>query len=181
MEEFLAEGKCKLKLVKGDLTALKVDAIVFYAEPSLALGAGFGTAITVRGGPSIKKELEGLGPLQTGQVVTTNAGKLEADYIIHAVGPRFQEDALEEKLRRTVENVLIEASRLSIRSIAFPPMGTGFYGIPLEMCAQILVETLRNFIQPETSLEEVVICVLDNREQKPFAERLQNTLQEAVI
>jgi O-acetyl-ADP-ribose deacetylase (regulator of RNase III) len=106
---------------------------------------------------------------------------LEADWIIHAVGPRFQEDSLEEKLRRTVESVLIEASKLNIKSIAFPPMGTGFYGIPLEMCARVLVETVRNFIRPDTSLEEVVICVLDNREEKPFAERLQNSLQEAVI
>ena len=57
----------QIELIKGDITLLEVDALVFYAEPNLELGSGFGTAISIRGGPTIKKELEELGPLETGE------------------------------------------------------------------------------------------------------------------
>jgi len=180
MEEILAGGKRKLVLIKGDLTDLDVEAIVYYAEPDLVLGAGFGTAISVRGGPGIRKELEGLGPLKTGQVAVTAAGKLKAGWIFHAVGPRFQEAGTEEKLRLTIANVLREASSRGIRSLAFPPMGAGFYGIPLEMCARVMVENIRTHLAGETSLEKAIICVLDNREFHPFRQQLQTALEEAV-
>ena len=181
MEEILAQGKCKLVLMKGDLTDLDAEAIVFYAEHNLELGSGFGSAISVRGGPSIKKELDEKEPIETGEVAVTGAGNLKADFIIHAVGPRFQEHNMEEKLRKTIENTLIEATVKQIKTIAFPPMGTGFYGVPLEMCSRVLVETIRNFVPVDSSLEEVIICVLDSREYKPVAAQMEKTLERAVI
>ncbi len=181
MEEILAFGKRKLILIKGDLTNLEVEAIVFYAEPNLELGSGFGTAISVRGGPSIKKELKKLDPLETCQVATTTAGNLKAELIIHAVGPRFQEPDMEKKLRKTVENVLTEASGKRVKTIAFPPMGAGFYGVPLEMSGQVLVGTIRSFLEKDTSLEEVIICVLDTREFLPFQKQMQVPVEEAVL
>jgi len=181
MEEILLDGKCRLVLIKGDLTDLEVESIVFYAEPNLELGSGFGSAISVRGGPSIKKELETLSPLETGQAVITSAGKLKAEYIIHAVGPRFQELDMEEKLRKTMEKTLIEASAKNVKSIAFPPMGTGFYGVPIEMSARVMIEAFRSFVPINTGLEKIIICTLDNREYNPFAEQMQVSLEEVVI
>ena len=91
-----------LRLIRGDITEIEVDGFVFYAQPDLALGSGFGGAISVRGGPGIQKELDELGPVETGGVVVSGAGKLHADFIVHAVGPRFNEEDTEGKLRTTV-------------------------------------------------------------------------------
>ena len=85
-----------LRVVKGDITDTEVEAFVFYARSDLQLGAGFGNAIAVRGGQSIQKELETLGNVELGESVVTEAGKLKAKYIVHAVGPAFQEEKIEE-------------------------------------------------------------------------------------
>jgi O-acetyl-ADP-ribose deacetylase (regulator of RNase III) len=85
-------GRAVIRLVKGDITEQDVEAFVFYARPDLTLGSGVGTAISVRGGPTIQKELADLGPIAVGHAVVTGAGNLRAQWIIHAVGPRFQAD-----------------------------------------------------------------------------------------
>ncbi|MDH4351601.1 MAG: macro domain-containing protein, partial [Gemmatimonadota bacterium] len=77
-----------IRIVRGDITELDVDAFVLYANPDLTLGSGFGTVISVRGGPDVQKELAGFGPVAVGEVVVTGAGDLRARHIIHAVGPR---------------------------------------------------------------------------------------------
>jgi len=161
-----------IRLVKGDITLLEVQAFVFYAQHDLQLGSGFGTAITLRGGGSIQEELTPLAPVQTTDVVITAAGKLGCDYILHAVGPRFQEDDIEGKLRTTVLNCLREADAKGVTSLAFPAMGAGFYGIKLPVCAEVTLRAVRDYVSQETSIKEIVICLLDNREYKPFAEFL---------
>jgi O-acetyl-ADP-ribose deacetylase (regulator of RNase III) len=161
-----------LRLIRGDITELDVDGFVFYAQPDLALGSGFGGAISVRGGPSIQKELDELGPVETGGVVVTEAGKLQAGFIVHAVGPRFNEDDTEGKLRTTVLNSLKAAEEKGAKRIAFPPMGTGFYAVPLDICARVMIETINAYLEGETGIEEVVICVVDQRELTPFEAQL---------
>jgi O-acetyl-ADP-ribose deacetylase (regulator of RNase III) len=161
-----------VRLVRGDITELDVDAFVFYARPDLALGSGFGGAISVRGGPEIKKELDPLGPIQTGEVVVTGAGKLKATFIIHAVGPRFNEPDTEAKLRTTVLNSLAAADRKGAKRVALPPMGAGFYAVPLDLCARVMVEAMHDYLEGETSIEEVLLCVMDQRERTPFAAQL---------
>lgn len=162
----------QIELMIGDYTLLEVDVLVFYAQPNLELGSGFGTAISIRGGPTVKKELEGLGPVETCQVVITGAGKLKAKQIIHAVGPRFQEENTEEKLRETILNTLKSAEEAAARTIAFPPMGTGFYGIPLDLCARLLVQCVSGFLKTSSTLERAIICVQDSREYEPFRKEL---------
>jgi len=152
----------------GDITDLEVDAFVFYAEHSLKVGTGFGTAISTRGGPTIQKELDELAPLATGEVVVTEAGKLKAKHIVHAVGPRFQEEDIESKLRTTVTNSLIAADSKQIKILAMPAMGAGFYGIPLPDCARIMIETIKGHLEGSTGIKEVILCVLDSREYGPF-------------
>ena len=157
-----------VRLEKGDLTAMEIEAIVFYASPDLQLGSGFGSAIAARGGPAIQEELNKTGNLPVGEAVITEAGRLNSDFIVHAVGPRFQEKDTEAKLRTTMQNAIDAANKKGIKKIAFPPMGRGFYGIPLDTCAKIMVEEINNKMANGSSLEEVVICVLDNREYKAF-------------
>ena len=160
-----------IRLEKGDLTAMEIEAIVFYADPGLVLGSGFGSAISARGGMSIQEELKQHGTVSTGEAVITSAGALNSSYIIHAVGPRFQEDGTELKLRQAVKSAIQISEENNIRKLAFPPMGTGFYGIPLDLCAQVMLEEIKNHLNRNSQLEEVVICVLDNREFAAFRKR----------
>jgi O-acetyl-ADP-ribose deacetylase (regulator of RNase III) len=161
-------GRTFVRLVKGDITDLEVDAFVFYAQPNLALGSGFGTAISVRGGPSIQSELQGLGPLATGKAVVTAAGKLKAQYVIHAVGPRFQEEDTERKLRKTVLAALELANEKGVARLAVPAMGAGYYGIPANLCARVMLEALQAYLRNPTGIEEIVICVLDTPQYQAF-------------
>ena len=164
--------KSILKVDKGDLTTLDTESIVFYAQPDLKLGSGFGNAISVRGGPSIQAELSKLGSLSVGEAVITGAGELKSKFIIHAVGPRFQEPDTEEKLSKTIRSVLNIAEEKGIKRIAFPPMGTGFYGIPLDVSADVMLREISNHLSGDSNLNEVLICVMDNKEYSAFQKNL---------
>lgn len=172
MSDSITVNGSQLRLIRDDITALDIECFVFYARPDLKLGSGFGTAISVRGGPSIQEELSSLGPLAVTEVVSTAGGELKAKLIIHAVGPAFQEEHVERKLRATITNVLTEAERKGVIRIAFPAMGAGFYGVPLDVCADVMIGTISEYLSTSQSSLEVIICVLDNREFKPFRERL---------
>jgi O-acetyl-ADP-ribose deacetylase (regulator of RNase III) len=170
MADILEVNGRKLRLVKGDITDLEFESFVYYARHDLALGSGFGTAIAQRGGPEVQGELKRLGSLQTTDVVVTSAGGMKAKYIIHAVGPRFQEEDLENKLRTTIRNSLKTAEDSGIRQVAFPPMGAGFYGVPLETSAKLTLETIRDHLSGDAKLTDVAVCLLDDRELKLFRE-----------
>jgi O-acetyl-ADP-ribose deacetylase (regulator of RNase III) len=157
-----------VRLVRGDITELEVDAFVFYATDDLALGSGFGGMIGMRGGASIQKELDDLKPLPALQVVFSGAGKLKAEFILHANGPKFREDDIEEKLATTMVNCLEAAKEKGIKTLAFPAMGAGYYGVPAPVSAKVMLEALRESLRSGSSLSEVTICVLDGPQFKAF-------------
>lgn len=167
-------NETNVRLEQGDLTAMEIESIVHYATSDLVLGSGFGSAIAARGGASIQAELKTLGSLDTGESVVTSAGGLNSSYIVHAVGPRFQEDDTEQKLDKTVKSALQAASEKGITKIAFPPMGSGFYGIPLNTCAKVMFGAIKEFLSQGSSLKEIIVCVLDNREYRVFQEEWEN-------
>jgi len=172
MPEAVVEGRrinrSVVRLIRGDITDLEVDAFVFYAQPDLALGSGFGGAIGMRGGASVQKELDELGPVATGEAVVSGAGKMKAEHIIHAVGPRFQEEDIEARLRTTMQSSLRCAEETTVRTLAFPAMGSGYYGIPPDLSAKVMLEALKDHLGGDTSLTEVVICVLDTPQYNSF-------------
>jgi O-acetyl-ADP-ribose deacetylase (regulator of RNase III) len=161
-------GSTLVRLSREDITELEVDAFVFYAQHDLALGSGFGGMIAVRGGASIQKELDEMAPVADLDAVVSAAGNLKAEHIIHAVGPRFREDDIEPKLLATMENCLLRAEERSMKTLAFPAMGAGYYGIPAPVSAKIMLEGLRNHLNSDTTLQEVTICVLDAPQFKAF-------------
>jgi O-acetyl-ADP-ribose deacetylase (regulator of RNase III) len=161
-------GDTLIRLVKGDITELEVDGFVFYAQPDLSLGSGFGGMIAVRGGPSIQKELEELGPVPHLGAAVSGAGNLKAHHIIHAVGPKFREEDTEPKLLTTMENTLRLAEEIGLKTLAFPAMGAGYYGIPASVSATVMLKALENHLTGVTSLEEVVLCVLDAPQLNAF-------------
>lgn len=164
-----------ISLKKGDITDFDVEAFVYYAQSDLKLGAGYGNAIAVRGGPSIQKQLDEIGDLEVGEATITDAGNMKSKYIIHAVGPKFQEEDTESKLERTVINSLKRAEEKGIKQVAFPPMGAGFYCIPLSVCADVMLSTFKKYLQNSTAIEEIIVCALDKREYEPFQKRLETS------
>jgi O-acetyl-ADP-ribose deacetylase (regulator of RNase III) len=175
----MSEGKkiknCTLQLIQQDITDFEVEAFVFYAQSNLALGAGYGSAIARRGGPSIKSELDRIGSLPVTEAAITAGGSLKAKYVVHAVGPEFQEEETEAKLRATLMNALKLAEEKGIRQIALPLMGVGFYGIPLAACSKVMMDTIGEYLSQGSEMREIVICANDAREYRAF----QNAFQSA--
>ena len=157
-----------VRLVRADITELEVDAFVYYAQADLALGSGFGGMITVRGGASIQKELDEMAPIAELETVVSGAGKLAAEHIIHVVGPRFREDDIDAKLLIAMENTLRAAEEKGIKTLAFPAMGAGYYGIPALVSAKVMLTALEDHLREGSGLEEVTICVLDGPQFKAF-------------
>jgi len=163
-----------ISLAVGFITDMRnMDGLVYYARPDLKLGSGFGTAISIQGGPKVQEELKKIGGAGITDVVVTGGGNLQTRCILHAVGPRFQEEDSEEKLRKTMLNALRKAEEHALEKIAFPAMGAGFYGIPLDVCARITIGTVKEFLEKAKELKEVVFCLRDSRELKVFQEYLQ--------
>jgi len=167
-------NKTLIKLQQGDLTTLPVDAWVFYARENLDIGSGYGTAITMRGGVAVRNELKEIGSIKMGEAVITTAGEMKAKHIIHACGPKFQEPDLEKKLRDCMVSSLKVANDNGIKTLAYPPMGTGFYGVPLELSAKVMIDTFKDFLRGETPLEEAIICVIDYRDYLPFKKKMES-------
>jgi len=167
-EPKITVGGTVVRLIRGDITELEVDAFVFYATEDLLLGSGFGGMIAVRGGASIQKELEELAPVAPLTAVISGAGKLKADHIIHAVGPKFREDDIESKLRATMGNCLRLADERGLKTVAFPAMGSGYYGIPAPDSAKVMLEAFGSHLGEGAGLTEVTICVLDSPQYKAF-------------
>ncbi len=164
---------------KVDITDMEIEAFVFYARNDLKLGSGFGNAIALRGGPSIRKELENLGPLKVTDVVVTTAGTMKAKHIIHANGPKFQEENIEEKLKSTIINSLKAAESNGVESIAFPPMGSGFYGVPLDKSTEITIDTIQKYLEKGSDIKEVIVCGNDSREYKVLEIKLKTLNKKA--
>jgi O-acetyl-ADP-ribose deacetylase (regulator of RNase III) len=162
-----------VRLEKGDITQADADAIVLYAREDLKLGSGYGNAISIRGGPVIKQELEAKGTVSVGEAVVTTAGNLKAKYVIHAVGPKFQEADLDSKLKRTILSALQRAQEKTANRVAFPLMGAGFYGVSLDQCASVMIAALEAGLTEKNQPREVIIYALDSREYAPFQHELE--------
>lgn len=154
----------EIKVVMGDITELRVDAIVNAANNQLLMGAGVAGAIKKKGGKIIEEEALSKGPVKIGEAIATGAGELAAKYIIHAatMGMDFKTD--EVKIRNACKNSLYAAGQLKIDSIAFPALGCGTGGFPLLASAKIMAqEVLKYLRETDTLLKEIIFC-LNNEE-----------------
>jgi O-acetyl-ADP-ribose deacetylase len=167
-------GDKTIELVQGDLTELDVDAIVNAANAQLILGAGVAGAIRVKGGPRIQEECDRIGGTSVGEAVITGAGNLKARHVVHAVGPRMGEGNEDEKLRRATWNSLLRASEQGLASVAFPAISTGIFGFPKDRCAAIMIATVREFLQQQsTTLRKVIFCLWSAEDLAIFSRALE--------
>lgn len=160
--------RSRVVLRKGDLTEAAVDAIVNAANNDLMLGAGVAGAIRAKGGPSIQAECNKLGPIPIGEAAITGAGKLRAHYVIHAASMRLGGRTTEAALRDSTRNSLRRAAEKRLESIAFPAIGTGIAGFPLERCAEVMLDEIRDHLRGATSLKLVEMVLFDARALAAF-------------
>jgi O-acetyl-ADP-ribose deacetylase (regulator of RNase III) len=167
-------GNKVIRLVRGDITDLEVEAFAFDITSDCQLGSGYGGAIAQRGGKAVQEELNAIGTLPPGEAVVTGAGKMKAGYIIHTNGPKFREPETAEKLTEATKSVLRRADEKGITELALPPIGTGLYQVPLGLCASVMVDAVAKHLQNgPTSLEVVSFVALDSREYKPLQAKIE--------
>jgi len=162
----------ELVLLKGDITELEYDAIVNPTNKSLHLGGGVAGAISNKGGNEIQLECDKIGGTYVGGAVLTNAGKLKAKYVIHAVGPRMGEGEEETKLKNATINSLLLAEEHSLKSIAFPAISTGIFGYPVQKCAEIMLEIIIEYLKRPTNISVVAICLWGDENFEVFSNQL---------
>ena len=166
-------GDKLIRLTVDDITGMDVEAFVYDITSDAKLGSGFGGAIAQQGGPKVQEELDAIGNVPTGEAVTTSAGNLKAEYIIHVNGPKFHEPDTEGKLRRATQAALKQADEKGVTTLAFPPVGTGLYQVPLDLCALVMVDAVEAHLKGSTGLKEVSFVALDTREFTPFQSKLE--------
>ena len=161
----------QMKIIRGNIIELSVDVIVNSAHPTLLAGGGVSGAIHRAAGPELETAAKPLGPIDPGHAVTKKAFDLTAKYVIHAVAPRYLRKTHEEEilLVKTYVSALTEFGKLGgMKSLAFPAMGTGIYGWPLETAARIAISVLKN-----SSVEELVICVFNAAAEQAFSKAVE--------
>ncbi len=164
-------GEKILRIMVGDITERDTDAIVNAANNYLQHGGGVAGAIVKKGGLIIQEESNKIGFVPTGSAAITSAGALKAKYVIHAVGPKWGEGDEEAKLKNAVRASLEIATKNNLKSISFPAISSGIYGVPRELVASVLVKVAYEYLRDiQTSLEVVEFCLFDEETFRYFKE-----------
>jgi O-acetyl-ADP-ribose deacetylase len=164
--------KEKVSLQQGDITEADVEAVVNAANTHLQLGAGVAGAIRRKGGSIIQQECDAIGPISLGEAATTSGGQLKARYVIHAASMHLGGLTTEGSLRDATVHSLKRAVEKQLTSIAFPAIGTGIAGFPLDRCAQVMLEEVRKHLIGQTTLQQVIFVLFDDVALKVFERTL---------
>lgn len=171
-----------------DLTRHQADALVNVANEHLHHLGGLAFTLLKAGGPEIEAQskhfIENNGPLSVGQIAVTSGGRLPCKQVIHTVSPRWAEDQREEcclKLETAIINILkyVNAPENNIKSLAFPALCSEMFDFPQELCAQVIVQTVKNFIQLAPLfgyLQEIHLVNLDKASAEIMARACEEQL-----
>jgi O-acetyl-ADP-ribose deacetylase len=168
----------RIVIQQGDLTEMDVDAIVNAANNDLILGAGVAGAIRRKGGESIQEECHSIGTIPVGYAAITGAGNLKARQVIHAASMSLRGFRTTAKsLRTSTAHALRLAAERGLKTIAFPAIGTGVSGFPVDECAEIMLREAAEHLGGETSIQTVYFVLFDAGTLDVFAstwKRLQS-------
>ena len=179
-------GNAKIRIIRGDITEQENDAIVNAANSSLMGGGGVDGAIHRKGGPKILEECKRIrrtqwpNGLPTGKAVITTGGNLKAKYVIHTVGPvwRGGKHGEAELLADAYRNSLKLAVSKGIKTISFPAISTGAYGYPMEEAAEVALKTVKDFLEAEDKLDEVVFVLFTESAYRVYERKAKEILAE---
>jgi O-acetyl-ADP-ribose deacetylase len=177
----------KIHIVRGDITQIRVEAIVNAANNTLLGGGGVDGAIHRAAGPALLKECRTLGGCLTGEAKITNGYDLPASWIIHTVGPIWRggnagEDAA---LSNCYRNSLLLALRHKIKTIAFPAISTGVFGFPKERAAALALREVAAVLADHPEIESVTFVCFSHDDEKIYhalfkSRRIPATLLTAI-
>jgi O-acetyl-ADP-ribose deacetylase (regulator of RNase III) len=150
----MSELAGRIELVRGDITAQEVDAIVNAANTTLLGGGGVDGAIHRAGGPAILTECRTLDGCATGDAKLTTGGRLKARHVIHTVGPVYRDGrhGEPEQLASAYRRSLEVASEHALRRVAFPSISTGAYRYPVRDAARIALRTVAQYLRAHNDL-----------------------------
>jgi len=169
----------KIELTQGDLTEMDVDAIVNAANNDLQHGGGVAGAIRRKGGEVIQRESNEIGSIPVGGAAITSGGKLKARYVIHAASMQLGGRTTAHALRSSTAHSLRIAIENGLKTIAFPAVGTGIAGFPMEECAQIMLHETLDHLKRGSSLERIYFVLFDDASLKTFEKVWQRLRAEA--
>jgi O-acetyl-ADP-ribose deacetylase (regulator of RNase III) len=167
-----------IEVCKGDITKIKVDAIVNAANTSLLGGGGVDGAIHRNGGEAILEDCKKIrnrqGGCKVGEAVITTAGRLPARFVIHTVGPVWNDGKSNEEdlLSFAYLNSLKLAVDNGVKTISFPNISTGIYKFPKEKAARIAVQTVTAFLSTYAQIELAIFVCFDEENHQIYSELL---------
>ena len=167
-------GRTIIRVERGDITTMAVDAIVNAANNHLWMGGGVAAAIKRVGGAEIEHEAVGKGPIEPGEAVVTGAGRLRCRYVIHAATMGQDLVTSADLIRRATRSSLRRADDVQVASIAFPALRTGVGGFPVREAAQIMVDEIAVHLRGTTPLRTVVLVLQTDDAEQAFGEVLKN-------
>lgn len=166
-----------IQLIKADITQLKVDAIVNAANNSLSGGGGVDGAIHRAAGKGLLEECRSLKGCATGQSKITKGYQLPATYVIHTVGPVWNngtenEEGLLESCYRSALQLALEHG---IKSIAFPSISTGAYRFPFDKAAKIAYHTITDFLKEHDAIESIYLVCFSDKDLEQMKRAIKMT------
>lgn len=153
----------RIKVVKADITCLKVDAIVNAANHDLIGGSGVNGAIHQAAGPQLLSACQALQGCDTGKAKFTSGFNLKAKFIIHTVGPKWYGGTYRENdlLESCYQESLKLAASLNCKTIAFPAISCGIYNYPVTEAAEVTLRAMTQFLKSDNLIKRVLITCID--------------------
>ncbi|HET9456636.1 MAG TPA: macro domain-containing protein [Candidatus Limnocylindrales bacterium] len=149
----------RIELWNGDICDLEVDAIVNAANPSLWMATGVGGAIKRAGGDAIEFAAVRQAPVPLGGAIVTPAGQLAARFVIHAVSVDRDRRTSAATIDAAVRSAMARARETGVTSIAFPALGTGVGGFPLDEAATVTVRAVREELPSCPTIQHVIFAM----------------------
>jgi O-acetyl-ADP-ribose deacetylase (regulator of RNase III) len=159
----------RIELWNGDICDLEVDAIVNAANLSLWMSTGVGGALKRAGGDSIEFAAVRQAPVPLGGAIVTPAGNLAAKAVIHAVSLDRERRTSRLVIEAAVRSAMARAREIGATSIAFPALGTGVGGFPLDEAAQVTVETVRDELKDSPTIDHVIFALRGSAAYQAFS------------